>query len=63
MLSFYQKLIISVDTDGRCSLEENMRQTLLACFREYVNILTQMAFTHVRYYLCSIMYVLVYVGR
>ncbi|XP_065897600.1 uncharacterized protein [Dysidea avara] len=46
-LLWSKKLSISVQTDGRCSLEENMRQTLLACFREYVNILTQMAFTHV----------------
>ena len=39
---------LSVQTDGSYSLEENMRQTLLACYTEFADILKQMAITHVR---------------
>ena len=37
-----------VKTDGSHSLEENMRQTLLACYTEFADILKQLAITHVR---------------
>ena len=39
-----------VETDGSTSLDENMRQTLLACYREFSDILKQMAITHVCIY-------------
>ena len=45
--SLLQKLSLSVKTDGSLSLEENMRQNLLACYTELVDILKQMAVTHV----------------
>ncbi|XP_064383534.1 uncharacterized protein LOC135332129 isoform X2 [Halichondria panicea] len=38
---------LSVRTDGSRSLEENMRQTLLACYTEFSQILLQMGITHV----------------
>ena len=38
---------VSVRTDGTRSLEENMRQTVLACYRELSEILNQLAITHV----------------
>ena len=34
-------------TDGTLSLEENLRQNLLACYTEFADILKQMAVTHV----------------
>lgn len=37
--SFLQPCKITVTTDGRRSLEENMRQALLACYREYSELL------------------------
>lgn len=46
---FIQKLSLDVVTDGSHSLEENMRQTLLACYREFADILQQMAITHVKF--------------
>ena len=46
-LIFSQRLCLVVKTDGSHSLEENMRQTLLACYREFGDILQQMAITHV----------------
>lgn len=49
-----QKLSMMVKTDGSHSLEENMRQTLLACYREFAEILKQMAITHV-YLVCLCM--------
>ena len=49
-----QKLSLVVKTDGSHSLEENMRQTLLACYREFAEILKQMAITHV-YLVCLCM--------
>lgn len=42
-----QGVSLSVRTDGSRSLEENMRQTLLACYTEFSEILKQMAITHV----------------
>lgn len=42
-----QQVSMSVKTDGSLSLEENLRQNLLACFEEFSNILHQMAVTHV----------------
>ena len=36
-----------VKTDGSHSLEENMRQTLLACYTEFADILKQLAITYV----------------
>ncbi len=36
-----------VKTDGSLSLEENLRQNLLACFTEFADILKQMGVTHV----------------
>ena len=44
---YSQKLSLVVETDGSHSLEENMRQTLLACYTEFTDILRQMAVTHV----------------
>ena len=49
-----QRLSLVVKTDGSHSLEENMRQTLLACYMEFSDILQQMAITHV-----SISYIVV----
>lgn len=43
----FQRLSITVKTDGALSLEENMRQNLLACYSEFADILKQMAVTHV----------------
>ena len=37
-------------TDGSHSLEENMRQTLLACYQGFADFLKQMAITHVCIY-------------
>ena len=42
-----QDVSLAVKTDGSLSLEENMRQNLLACYTELVDILKQMAVTHV----------------
>ena len=44
-----QKFSLTVKTDGSHSLEENMRQTLLACYSEFSDILKQMAITHVSF--------------
>ena len=38
---------MTIKTDGSHSLEENMRQTLLACYTEFADILKQMGITHV----------------
>ena len=38
---------MTIKTDGSHSLEENMRQTLLACYTEFADILKQMGVTHV----------------
>jgi hypothetical protein len=43
-----ERFTITVTTDGSHSLEENMRQALLACYGEYTNLLMQMGITHVR---------------
>ena len=43
-----QEVSLTVKTDGSLSLEETMRQNLLACYTELVDILKQMAVTHVR---------------
>jgi len=42
-----QRLSMVVQTDGSLSLEENLRNSLLACFSEFAEILKQMAVTHV----------------
>lgn len=50
-----QEVSLLVKTDGSLSLEENMRQNLLACYTELVDILKQMAVTHVsRHQLCEV---------
>ena len=54
-----QKLSLDVATDGSHSLEENMRQTLLACYREFADILKQMAITHVNVFYSIIFYMLI----
>lgn len=43
-----QEFSITVETDGSHSLEENMRQTLLTCYSEFLDILKQLGITHVR---------------
>jgi hypothetical protein len=47
VLDDQQRLSLVVETDGSHSLDENMRQTLLACYREFTDILQKMAITHV----------------
>ena len=47
MYLVFQDISMVVKTDGSHSLEENMRQTLLACYAEFADILKQLAITHV----------------
>lgn len=47
-----QGVSVAVKTDGARSLEENMRQALLACYQEYVELLNQLKITHVSVYIC-----------
>ena len=47
MYLVFQEISLVVKTDGSHSLEENMRQTLLACYAEFGDILKQLAITHV----------------
>ena len=49
---FAQGITLTVKTDGSHSLEENMRQTLLACYREFSDILKQLNIIHVGNHVC-----------